>query len=152
MYLYSIHAEPRDIILLLSMALAIIIPADILRLHSPGFERFYERCLGFLMRESEKVRVFPFKLAHSKFFDFGLYCLHVFLLIGGCSTETNERGHLVPHRCHICTFDIPQRHCCRIYPHVRLHHPSSSPSSSSISNPGSTLSYSCTIYVPVILT
>ena len=37
------------------MALAIIIPADILRLNHSGFERFYEKCLGFLMRESEKV-------------------------------------------------------------------------------------------------
>jgi len=32
----------------------VIAPADIIRLHSPRFERVYERCLGFLMRESEK--------------------------------------------------------------------------------------------------
>lgn len=54
LYLYSIHTEPRDIVVFLSMALAIIVPADILRLRSQSFERFYERCLGFLMRESEK--------------------------------------------------------------------------------------------------
>ena len=34
----------------------IIVPADILRLNYPPFERTYERVLGFLMRESEKVR------------------------------------------------------------------------------------------------
>ena len=45
----------RTIILVLWMALAIIVPADILRFKSPKFERFYERFLGFLMRESEKV-------------------------------------------------------------------------------------------------
>jgi diacylglycerol kinase (CTP) len=38
-------------------ALAIIIPADLLRFRSRQFERTYERALGFLMRESEKVRV-----------------------------------------------------------------------------------------------
>ncbi|KAF7792227.1 hypothetical protein EIP86_003261 [Pleurotus ostreatoroseus] len=31
-----------------------IAPADVLRLNHSGFERFYEKCLGFLMRESEK--------------------------------------------------------------------------------------------------
>jgi diacylglycerol kinase (CTP) len=34
----------------------VIVPADVLRLHYPPFERSYERVLGFLMRESEKVR------------------------------------------------------------------------------------------------
>ncbi|KAI9513492.1 hypothetical protein F5148DRAFT_1156095 [Russula earlei] len=32
----------------------IIVPADILRLNYPPFERTYERAFGFLMRESEK--------------------------------------------------------------------------------------------------
>ena len=44
-------------VVVLSMALAVIVPLDILRLNSPPFERVYERCVGFLMRESEKVRV-----------------------------------------------------------------------------------------------
>ena len=39
----------------LAVALAVIVPADYLRLHHAGFEKIYERCLGFLMRESEKV-------------------------------------------------------------------------------------------------
>lgn len=46
----------RTIILVLWMALAVIVPADILRFKSPKFERLYERFLGFLMRESEKAR------------------------------------------------------------------------------------------------
>ncbi|KAJ3549084.1 hypothetical protein NM688_g5220 [Phlebia brevispora] len=36
------------------MALCVIVPADVLRLHHSGFERTYEKYLGFLMRESEK--------------------------------------------------------------------------------------------------
>jgi diacylglycerol kinase (CTP) len=37
------------------LALCVIVPADLLRFQSPRFERTYERVLGFLMRESEKV-------------------------------------------------------------------------------------------------
>ena len=43
---------------MLSSAMLIIVPADILRLNYPPFERSYERVVGFLMRESEKVRKF----------------------------------------------------------------------------------------------
>ncbi|KAG6902097.1 hypothetical protein C0995_004449 [Termitomyces sp. Mi166 len=53
-YLYMTNGDVKTVIFLLWTALAVIIPADILRLRSPGFERIYERCLGFLMRESEK--------------------------------------------------------------------------------------------------
>ena len=42
------------------MALAVIVPADFLRFTSPNFERPYERFLGFLMREKEKVGFSPF--------------------------------------------------------------------------------------------
>jgi hypothetical protein len=42
------------------MALAVIVPADFLRFTSPNFERLYERCVGFLMREKEKVGFSPF--------------------------------------------------------------------------------------------
>lgn len=55
MYLYLSHGSPRLVVVVLSMALCIIVPADILRLRHSGFERLYERLLGFLMRESEKV-------------------------------------------------------------------------------------------------
>jgi diacylglycerol kinase (CTP) len=53
-YLYTSHGTPRLVVLALSTALAIIVPADILRLRYPSFARVYEKCLGFLMRESEK--------------------------------------------------------------------------------------------------
>ena len=56
LYLYASHGSPERVIVVLSSALLIIIPADILRLNYPSFERSYEKALGFLMRESEKVR------------------------------------------------------------------------------------------------
>ena len=59
-YLYASKGNPRTVVYALSLALAIIIPADILRLNSTRFEWLFERCLGFLMRESEKVRRVPF--------------------------------------------------------------------------------------------
>jgi diacylglycerol kinase (CTP) len=45
----------RRVVLALSGALGVIAPVDAVRLRAPRFARFYERCLGFLMRESEKV-------------------------------------------------------------------------------------------------
>lgn len=54
LYLYLSHGSPRSVVNALSLALAVIVPADVLRLNFPRFERLYERCLGFLMRESEK--------------------------------------------------------------------------------------------------
>jgi hypothetical protein len=60
LYLYASHGSPERVIFVLSSALLIIVPADFLRLNYPPFERSYEKVLGFLMRESEKVRhVFP---------------------------------------------------------------------------------------------
>jgi diacylglycerol kinase (CTP) len=55
-YLYISEGDVKIIVLVLWTALAVIVPADILRLRYPRFERIYERFLGFLMRESEKVR------------------------------------------------------------------------------------------------
>ncbi|TFK75727.1 hypothetical protein BDN72DRAFT_832077 [Pluteus cervinus] len=54
LYLYLSEGDPKIVTLVLWTALAIIIPADILRLNYPPFARLYERMLGFLMRESEK--------------------------------------------------------------------------------------------------
>lgn len=55
LYLYYSNRSPRPIVVNLGIALvAVIAPADVIRLHSSRFERIYERCLGFLMRESEK--------------------------------------------------------------------------------------------------
>jgi diacylglycerol kinase (CTP) len=56
-YLYISQGDVRTIIAVLWTALAVIVQAEILRFQSPKFERVYERCLGFLMRESEKVRL-----------------------------------------------------------------------------------------------
>lgn len=56
-YLYVSQGSPDRIIMVLWAALALVIaPADLLRLNYPPFERLYERFLGFLMRDSEKVR------------------------------------------------------------------------------------------------
>jgi hypothetical protein len=59
LYLYASHGSPERVVIALSGALLIIVPADILRLNCPRFERTYEKVLGFLMRESEKVRPEP---------------------------------------------------------------------------------------------
>jgi diacylglycerol kinase (CTP) len=46
----------RAVTLVLWSALAVIAPTDVVRLRVPAVERVYERLLGFLMRESERVR------------------------------------------------------------------------------------------------
>jgi len=56
LYLYASHGSPERVVVLLSSAMLVIVPADILRLNYLPFERTYEKVLGFLMRESEKVR------------------------------------------------------------------------------------------------
>jgi hypothetical protein len=56
LYLYASHGSPERVVIVLSGALLIIVPGDIIRLNYPSFERNYEKVLGFLMRESEKVR------------------------------------------------------------------------------------------------
>ncbi len=57
LYLYASDGNPRTVVYALSLALLVIVPADIIRLNSNRFEWLFERVLGFLMRESEKVRV-----------------------------------------------------------------------------------------------
>ncbi|TCD69783.1 hypothetical protein EIP91_006319 [Steccherinum ochraceum] len=54
LYLYTHHVPPRPVIIALSSFLAIAVPADVLRLNSPAFERLFETCLGLFMRDSEK--------------------------------------------------------------------------------------------------
>ncbi|KAI0752964.1 hypothetical protein C8Q80DRAFT_1097757 [Daedaleopsis nitida] len=53
-YLYASNGNARTVVKVLSLALLVIVPADIIRLNSDGFEWLFERVLGFLMRESEK--------------------------------------------------------------------------------------------------
>jgi len=56
MYLYSTRPETiRPIVITLAGALCVIVPCDVLRLHNESFEQLYEKVVGFLMRESEKV-------------------------------------------------------------------------------------------------
>ena len=71
MYLYISQGSARTVVYVLWSALAIIAPADFLRLRYPAFERLYERCLGFLMRESEKVFRF-----HSLWSEFSVFFKH----------------------------------------------------------------------------
>lgn len=54
LYLWHSHGSARPVTVALWSALCIIVPADYFRLRYPRFERLYERCLGFLMRESER--------------------------------------------------------------------------------------------------
>jgi diacylglycerol kinase (CTP) len=56
LYLYASHGSPECVMVILLGAMLVIVPADILRLNYPSFERTYEKVLGFLMRENEKVR------------------------------------------------------------------------------------------------
>ena len=56
-YLYAGEGDPNKVTVALWSALCIIYPADVLRFRSRRFARLYESLLGFLMRESEKVRV-----------------------------------------------------------------------------------------------
>jgi diacylglycerol kinase (CTP) len=116
-YLYTSQGEPRTIIYTLSTALAIIVPADVIRLRRPRFEAFYERCLGFLMRESEKAcnsnniqssSASPLMVATPSPF-----------------AEKQQRRYLVPPRDNLRPRPLPNRHRHRIHSHVR---PSSPPS------------------------
>ncbi|KAG8845285.1 hypothetical protein FRB96_002574 [Tulasnella sp. 330] len=54
-YLYSTRPDNvKPVVYALSASLAVIIPADIIRLRYPAFEKVYEKVLGILMRESER--------------------------------------------------------------------------------------------------
>lgn len=56
LYLYLWHIDLSKIIRSMTTFLIIVVIADIIRLNVPAFEVIYEKVLGFLMRESEKVR------------------------------------------------------------------------------------------------
>ena len=58
LYLYVSDSYVSNVVKALWLALCVIVPADLLRFRSSRFERAYERVLGFLMRESEKVNIF----------------------------------------------------------------------------------------------
>ncbi|KAF8732356.1 hypothetical protein AX14_004517 [Amanita brunnescens Koide BX004] len=56
LYLYLSEGNVRNTVIVLWSALAVIGPADMIRLRYPAFERLFERTVGFLMRESEKKK------------------------------------------------------------------------------------------------
>jgi len=56
-YLWTSNGSREHVVVALSTALAVLIPIDILRLRYPTFERFFEKCVGIFMRDSEKVRI-----------------------------------------------------------------------------------------------
>lgn len=56
LYLYLSFQDLSSIVRGLSIFLAIVVTADVIRLNNAAFEKFYESVLGFLMREAEKVR------------------------------------------------------------------------------------------------
>lgn len=106
-YLYMCQGSSQTVVNSLWIALAIIAPADFLRLRYPSFERVYEKVLGFLMRESEKVRVvFPF---------FG---------VSSCLTSrrfipaSHERRHLVHSGRKFRLDFLPTRCCHSLCPNV----------------------------------
>jgi hypothetical protein len=81
LYLYLWDIDLTKTIRALSIALGIIVTADVIRLNSPPFEKFYESVLGPLMRESEKVsqslhsaRSKAFRLMCSILSDKGQWC------------------------------------------------------------------------------
>lgn len=57
--LYFSRPDIAPIVYTLSGMLVVVLTADAFRLNYTPFERLYERVLGFLMRESEKVDPFP---------------------------------------------------------------------------------------------
>jgi diacylglycerol kinase (CTP) len=118
LYLYASHSSPERVVVMLSSAMVIIVPADILRLNYPRFERTYEKALGFLMRECEKVRQYhnhcstphlfrtKRRLTSSPPFGFA---------------ETFQWCDMVHPRGGLCTLAIPSRCRCIIYHDVSCH-------------------------------
>jgi diacylglycerol kinase (CTP) len=54
LYLFTSNGDPQRVIVVLSSALAVLIPIDILRLRYPSLEYAFEKCAGVFMRDSEK--------------------------------------------------------------------------------------------------
>jgi diacylglycerol kinase (CTP) len=91
-WLWARDGSPRRVLVALSGALAVIVPADVLRLRYRPFARVYERVLGFLMRDSEKV------------------CGMCGVCLVGCAeraADVVERRDLVPPRRNICARPVP---------------------------------------------
>ncbi|EST09271.1 Phosphatidate cytidylyltransferase [Kalmanozyma brasiliensis GHG001] len=83
----------------LSIFLGIVVTADVIRLNNPAFERFYERVLGFLMRESEKDKVNGVVwyligvISSLHFFPEDIACVSV-MILSWCDTSASLFGRL----------------------------------------------------------
>lgn len=83
----------------LSIFLGIVVTADVIRLNNPAFERFYERVLGFLMRESEKDKVNGVVwyligvISSLHFFPEDIACVSV-MILSWCDTSASTFGRL----------------------------------------------------------
>jgi hypothetical protein len=110
--LYLTQNSPAPVIKTLSSALLFIAPCDYLRLRWPGpgstFAKLYEKCVGFLMRESEKVRA-------------GLL-LDVLMLIEPIANH--QRRNMVHPRRQLRPPSLSTRHSSSLHPNVRLPFPS----------------------------
>ena len=112
LYLYYSNGSPQKVVVALASGLAFIVPCDVLRLRSARFERLFEGTVGFLMRESEKVR---FLFARRR-----VSCERV-----EPAAETNEWRYMVHHRRHVRPCRLPHRPRGRIHPHVSSYLPPS---------------------------
>ena len=103
---------------MLSSAMLIIVPADVLRLNYPPFERTYEKVLGSLMRESEKVRQYhaPLSTPHLSCVKHRLTSSLPFGF-----AETSQWRDMVHHRRGLCALVIPSRCRCIVYHDVSFH-------------------------------
>lgn len=111
-YLYLCDADLSLVTFTLWAALCVIVPADVLRLNYPPFAHIYERMLGFLMRESEKVR--PLVLTRSLPIRTRSHAAFIPLAY-------NERSDMVHPRGQFRVIVLSQRCGCGIHSHVRLH-------------------------------
>jgi diacylglycerol kinase (CTP) len=118
LYLYTSHGSPERVVVMLSSAMLIIVPADMLRLNYPPFERTYEKALGFLMRESEKVRQY-----HAPFSPPLLSYIKRRLTSSFPSgfAETLQWRDMVHHWRGLCALVIPSRYRCIVYHDVSFH-------------------------------
>lgn len=57
LYLYVSESPVHCVVRVLWSSLCVIYPADLLRFRYPSFAKLYEKILGFLMRDSEKVMI-----------------------------------------------------------------------------------------------
>lgn len=93
LYLYVHNGDVKIVVFLLWTALAFLVPIDILRLRYPAFERTFERCVGFLMRESEKVCV----LFYSYFFSSNFVITEIYKWNPMVYSRSQLCSNILPH-------------------------------------------------------